>query len=335
VGSTAFIPTRSSDPTFSPDGGLDAGDEPVYEDPPRRKPKHTWSQPPPWMNREGATDPAARDDIADEADEADEDDAVAAEPAATGLAGSLADRLVSNDGPTAHAARVQAARDERARAAPDQAGWAAGDRWDDEVHDEPEEPTGHDPDEDEPIDAVPIPPRARRRERERVLDREEDDRDAHAGVGAERRRERDQAPSWERPARLEAYPTLRARRLPDIAIPPILIAVIALVLAALALFFLPGLFVSSPPAGATPTPTVGASVAPASAAPTIQAEPSASVYVVQAGDTMSKIAGRFGVPLQTLIDANKTSIPNPNQLQIGQVVTIPTTTPTTIPGASG
>jgi LysM repeat protein len=170
-----------------------------------------------------------------------------------------------------------------------------------------------------------------------VLDREEDEREPRARTVAERRRERDVAPSWERPARLEAYPSLRSRRLAELRIPPLLIAAVAIALAAILLFQLPALFgIGSKPAGATPTPTVGASVAPTSAAPTsIPGAPTPQVYIVQAGDTMSKIAARFHVPLQALIDANKTSVPDPNQVKIGQVVTIPTTLPTTVPGASG
>jgi morphogenetic protein associated with SpoVID len=57
------------------------------------------------------------------------------------------------------------------------------------------------------------------------------------------------------------------------------------------------------------------------------------VYVVQAGDTMSRIANQFGIPLQTLIDANKEAIPDPNSLQIGQEVIIPVTAPTSVPDA--
>jgi hypothetical protein len=49
---------------------------------------------------------------------------------------------------------------------------------------------------------------------------------------------------------------------------------------------------------------------------------------------MSKIANKFHVPLAALIDANKTTIPNPNVLQVGDTVIIPSTTPTALPGAS-
>ncbi len=60
-------------------------------------------------------------------------------------------------------------------------------------------------------------------------------------------------------------------------------------------------------------------------------EPTAQVYVVQAGDTMSRIANRFGVPLAVLVDANKDTIPNPDVLEIGQEVIIPPVAPTSLP----
>ena len=47
---------------------------------------------------------------------------------------------------------------------------------------------------------------------------------------------------------------------------------------------------------------------------------------------MSKIANRFGIPLQTLIDANKATIPNPDKIKIGDQVIIPAAAPTTLPG---
>src|SRR5205823_6284864 len=142
-------------------------------------------------------------------------------------------------------------------------------------------------------------------------------------------------PSWERHARFEAYPSLRSRRMPDIALPSIVLAVVAVLLAEILLFFLPGLLGSgSSQPGAGPTSSPGASVPAASVGPTTIAQPTQLVYVVQLGDTMSKIAKKFGVPLQALIDANKTTIPNPDKLKIGDQVIIPTATPTGLPAAS-
>ncbi len=54
-----------------------------------------------------------------------------------------------------------------------------------------------------------------------------------------------------------------------------------------------------------------------------QPTPPPQVYVVKAGDTLSGIAGRFGCDLDALISAN--GITNPNALQVGQKLTIPTT----------
>lgn|GEM_PF-4173466 len=47
-----------------------------------------------------------------------------------------------------------------------------------------------------------------------------------------------------------------------------------------------------------------------------------NMYVVQKGDTMWKIAKRFGLPLQTLIAANP-HIANPNVLRIGDRLNVP------------
>ncbi|MBI2763033.1 MAG: LysM peptidoglycan-binding domain-containing protein [Chloroflexi bacterium] len=148
------------------------------------------------------------------------------------------------------------------------------------------------------------------------------------------------APSWERPPRREAYPTLKTRMgLSGVTLPPIFLGIAAVVIAALALFFLPALLGvgnPQPTPGASPTAGSSAGVASASPAePTALPEPTAQVYLVEAGDTMSRIANRFGVPLQVLIDANKVTIPNPDKLTIGQEVIIPSTAPTLVPDAGG
>jgi hypothetical protein len=152
-------------------------------------------------------------------------------------------------------------------------------------------------------------------------------------------RERDAwGPAWERPRRLEAYPTLKSRRLPAMVLPPLLIGVVVVLIAAAALFFLPsllGIGGGSPGAGASPTPSVVASVA-ASQPSTPTAVPAATptTYLVQAGDTMSKIANKFHVPLAVLIAANHDTVPNPDVLKIGDPVIIPSATPTELPAAS-
>jgi LysM repeat protein len=124
--------------------------------------------------------------------------------------------------------------------------------------------------------------------------------------------------------------------LAGLSLPPIMLGVVAVALAAVALFFLPTLaaWFLTPSASNGPSGGPGGSsaVATATPAPTAIPEPTQQIYVVQANDTMSKIANRFGVPLQTLIDANRTTIPNPDRIAIGDQVIIPATTPTALPG---
>jgi LysM repeat protein len=58
------------------------------------------------------------------------------------------------------------------------------------------------------------------------------------------------------------------------------------------------------------------------------------VYIVQSGDTMSRIANRFGIALGDLIAANQQTIPDPDRLQIGDTVIIPVPIPSELPAAS-
>ena len=96
--------------------------------------------------------------------------------------------------------------------------------------------------------------------------------------------------------------------------PPILVSVIALALAAAVLFALPG------PAGLRRPGRRGRHAVPrlrraaplASLAPTPVPEPTQQIYIVQAGDTMSRIANRFDIPLDELIAANAETIPDPD-----------------------
>lgn len=157
-------------------------------------------------------------------------------------------------------------------------------------------------------------------------------------MGGERRPERRRegpAPEWERARPLEAYPTLRSRRLPELSVPPILVAVVALALAAAVLFALPGLLgFGNPPAGGSAMPTTPIVTALPSLAPTTVPQPTPLTYIVAAGDTMSRIAGRFGVPLEELIAANSETVPDPDKLEIGQELIIPVPLPSELPAAS-
>jgi LysM repeat protein len=137
---------------------------------------------------------------------------------------------------------------------------------------------------------------------------------------------------------MEAYPSLKTRLgLPALSLPPILVGVAAVLIAAVALFSLPTLLgVGNPPAtGASPSPTISASAeAPGTPAPpTAVPGPTPQVYVAAPGDTMSKIAARFGIPLQVLVDANAANIPDPDVLDVGQEVVIPNIAPSAVPDA--
>jgi len=284
-------------------------------DAPRRNPPREWSAPPPWLGADR------------EADDDEYRDAGPLPERGGGLSGSFADRLAG--GPPAEPAQAPPPASPPARPAP--------------IWREPASPgvaappaaaeaavPGHGPedeDEDELADE------ARRGDAERPR------RYANASQPRERDRAVDQAgPVWERPRRREAYPTIKTRMgLGGLAVPSILIGLAAVLIAAVALFFLPALLgIGNPASSGVPSGNPGSSVAaasPTTAVPTTVPAPTPQVYLVQAGDTMSKIANRFGVPLQALIDANKATIPNPDALQIDQEVIIPTTTPTSLPGA--
>jgi len=89
-----------------------------------------------------------------------------------------------------------------------------------------------------------------------------------------------------------------------------------------------------PAPGTTPTPSTPL---PGTAVPTT-APSTGGTYTVVAGDTLSRIALRFGTTVQAIVSAN--GITNPNLIYVGQVLKIPggSTTPTTpstpIPGAT-
>jgi LysM repeat protein len=149
----------------------------------------------------------------------------------------------------------------------------------------------------------------------------------------------DEGPSWERPHRFEAYPTLKTRvGLPSI--PRIGVAVAALVIAAILLFMIPALFFGKNDSG--PLPSLPSSVAPSvSSVPTAVAAATPVTYTIVAGDNLSKIAKEFGVTQAQILTANP-KIKDANKITVGQVIVIPIAVPTVIidstspsPGASG
>lgn len=135
-------------------------------------------------------------------------------------------------------------------------------------------------------------------------------------------------PAWERPRPHEAYPTLKTRiGLPSV--PRIGVAVGVLIVAALAVFLVPFLLKSGGTggvAGASPTPTA---IAPSSTEPTPTSLPTAQVYTVVQGDTMSTIAKKFGLTINQVMAANK-QIKNPNKIAIGDQITIPIAPPSVV-----
>lgn len=134
-------------------------------------------------------------------------------------------------------------------------------------------------------------------------------------------------PDWERPRRYEAYPTIRTRiGMP--AVPRTVLMAIAVAIAALALFFLPALFVGNdgrPAASGTPVPS-GSSEPSASVAPTPTPAPTPILYTIRSGDTLSKIAAANGLTLDELLAANP-EITNPNRITVGQQIVIPVPSP--------
>ncbi len=107
------------------------------------------------------------------------------------------------------------------------------------------------------------------------------------------------------------------------AIPRIAVLGALILLAALALFFLPailGLGNKSGPGGASPSAAVAPSV---STEPTTAPAATPILYTIKKNETLSKIATAHGITLQQLLDANP-AIKNPNKIVEGQQITIPT-----------
>lgn len=277
---------------------------PVPDLPIRRNPPRDWAAPPPWApGGAGASGSPGASRRTVSGDRAGTPEFLAGRAdEGRGLAGSAADRLV---GPAPEHDLARSPYDEPAASAPDEelAGLVTGRR-----------PTRPEPDYSPPSRAhrptVSSTRTARDRERER-------ERDAIAG------------PSWERARRFEAYPTIRARTgLP--APPRLAVLAGALVIAALALFFIPPLFLGigggDDGTGATPSP-IASEVAPStSVEPTAPPEPSAQVYIVKSGDTIFGIATEFGLSPDELLAANP-QITDPDKIAIGDEITIPARAP--------
>ena len=299
------------------DGHGDEADEPLAL-PPRRNPPRDWAAPPPWAS--GAPGFGAGG-FGAEADGESTPEVVARRAEGQGLAGSAADRLAAGervivpppDGAPPIPTQSPLKTSMRAAAPdPELAGLVGG-----------QAPV------DQPEDAVPRPTRGGRR---RTVSSTRD-------AAAERARDRERArpvapvvegPSWERARRFEAYPQIKgARAMPNLS--RVAVLALALAVAALAVFFLPALFVGGSKTGASASPGASEVVASPSLEPTPAPLPSQQTYTIKAGDTLSKIAKRYGLTVDQLLAANKSTIKDPNKIKVGDQIVIPKAEPSTAP----
>ena len=332
----------------------------------QRNPPRNWAEPPPWAARGDRSDAGRGQEQLWEEDPEGADEVVIANPdvpsRGRGLSGSYADRVASVGGVPEKGAEPEPDEDDEKLVRDDQpaamslppvvAGPAAAPPAlappAGSSRDEAPVTSGRpDTSDDEVSDGPPEPPPRRHRERdpERLAaynggggpnaGRPERRVSRDGGYrGSERRRDTN-APEWERARPMEAYPTLRSRRLSELSIPPILVGVVALALAAAVLFALPGLLgFGNPSADGSANPTTPIRTPTVSTAPTPVPEPTDQLYIVEQGDTMSRIANKFDVDLGALIAANAETIPDPDELQIGDQVIIPAKNPDELPAAS-
>ncbi len=304
-------PETTSRPEAAAEPGAE-GDEaderprrvPIEEPPIRRNPPRDWAAPPPWApggagsGSPGATrrstsgdQPGTPDFLAGRADES------------RGLAGSAADRLAAGAGSSRDGGGVTPPFDADASGAPDEelAGLVSGR-----------------PIVDRPAHDYLPPNRSTRRPSVSSTRTAHREREHDAVVG----------PSWERARRYEAYPTIRTRAgLPSL--PRLVVLTVALAIAAVALFFLPALLGVGGGGEDTTTPGPSASqgVATASPAPTTPPAATPQVYVVASGDTMSKIATKFGLTLDELCAANKDTVTDCDKIAVGDEIIIPVKPP--------
>jgi LysM repeat protein len=142
------------------------------------------------------------------------------------------------------------------------------------------------------------------------------------------------APAWERPRRFDSYPTIKKSRGAG-GIPRVAVWAGLLLAAALVLFLVPPLFLGGGGGGSTASPTPSASadssVAPSPTA-TVAPSPTPFTYTVKAGDTLSRIAGKYKIAVADILAVNP-DMKNPDSLQIGQKIVIPLPVSSIIPDA--
>jgi LysM repeat protein len=291
---------------------------PPVESAPKRNPPRDWAAPPPWATGGAAGNPAPPAGSTPEV-------VVRRTDASAGLAGSAADRLASGEhvtlspaSPAGDASPPRPSSPSTGRSAGPDAelaglvgGAAAASSYAPEAYARPPTRGGRRP------TVSSTRTGSADREKDRENERARSTVSPHDG------------PSWERARRYEAYPTIKARpgvpSLPNL--PRVVLVAGALGIAALALFFLPALLgVGGGDDGASPTPS--ASVAPSfTPEPTPEPVPTPQVYVIEKGDTLSKIAKRFDVTLEALLAANKDTISNPDRIKVGDEIIIPVPEP--------
>jgi nucleoid-associated protein YgaU len=200
-----------------------------------------------------------------------------------------------------------------------------------------------DPDADDEDDRYPYAPPPPRRYVDRARDRGAAPVDGRGAPQPGPKPPKDDGnalfgPAWERPRRYEAYPTLRSRMSVSVPLPGlsrVVLALGALALGVLVLFFLPGMLdLGGGGSGSGPTATSSslASQTP-EPSPTATPAPTPIVHVVAQGETLSKIAKRYGLTLDQVLAANP-QIKNPNKIAIGDEIKIPTPPPSDDLGAS-
>jgi LysM repeat protein len=162
-------------------------------------------------------------------------------------------------------------------------------------------------------------------------------------------------PDWEKPPTQYTYPRLgrrQARRTLWIPWPPVIAVLLVIALVVAAFFLVPVLGrLAGMPGSPSPSASVVVTSSPVpsgspspSAAPTVSIAPSPSpiatpqpgatylLYKVQAGDTLSRIATKFGIKTWQLLKANPSLAADPNTLKAGMVINIPVA-PTPAPSA--
>src|SRR5690349_1497651 len=293
--------------------------DPPIEERPRRNPPRDWAAPPPWASGAAGAAAGAAASAGTPRDAASSYANVPEE--AQGLAGSAADRLARGEELDAEwtakpptRARPTPVDSPASPADPDLAGLVSKAAWQAEAsesHGEVRPP---------PTKAGRRPTVSSTRDRNR-------ERERAAAAAAAAANDHD-GPSWEKARRYEAYPSIKTRAgLSGFSgVPTIAILAGGVVLAAVILFFLPGVLGvgRDSGSGAAPSASPSSSAAEtASPSPTPIPQPTPTTYTIKTGDTLSKIARKFNVTLDALLAANKDTIKNPNRIQVGDEIVIP------------